>query len=425
MNGGKGMARNMENDMEINIENQWHGGMWAGLLAWRGLRLFVFLLMFQSLLACNEADLPQQRETRLAASQGDIRIAVVWPHVEQASLLKGVMLAQEEINLAGGISGKRKIRLMQKDDQASLTHGRQVAQEIANDPDVAAVIGHLNSYIAVPAASIYQQAGLLMITPGASGQKLTESANPLVFRSVPGNRAQGRQMADYAWAQGYKSIVLYYIKNDYGMDLANHFEQRANEIGLAIVDRRAYNMSGDNYSVVLKDWASFLQFDALFLIGGMPESAQIVRQVREVAIGQPIVAATGLDSHELIQLGGSAVEGMQMFTLFNGNDPRPEVARFNARFKSRFGMLPDSAAAQGYDALNLLAWAMHQAKSSAPTRVAGVLHGTRGWQGVSGELGFDAKGDLQGKPLARVVVRDGAFIFSGSPASNTVVPNSK
>ena len=368
------------------------------------------------LLACSEPDLPQQRQARLAASRGEISIAVAGPNVAQSGLLKGVMLAQEEINQAGGMLGGRKISLIQKDDQSSLTHGRLVAHEIANNPDVAAVIGHLDSYIALPAASIYQQAGLLMITPGASGQKLTESGNPLVFRSVPGNRAQGRQMADYALAQGYKSIVLYYIKNDYGLDLANHFEQRAHEIGLAIVDRRGYNMSGDNYRAVLKDWASFLQFDALFLVGGMPESAQIVRQAREVAIVQPIFAAAGLDWRELLQLGGTAVEGMQVFTLFNDNDPRPEVVRFTARFKTRFGVLPDSAAAQGYDALHLLAFAMRKANSSVPVKVAAVLHATRGWPGVTGAYSFDANGDLQDKPLASVAVRDGKFIFAAKLA---------
>ena len=377
------------------------------------MKLLYLILLTLTLAGCDNRNLAQQRAGHLAQGKGDVVVAVAWPlQGGKASLINGVELAAAEINQQGGILGGRKIRIVKKDDESSLTRGRLVAQEIANDPEVAAVIGHLNTYIAAPAASIYEQAGLLMITPGASGQKITEGGGKLVFRSLPGNRDQGRQIADYAVAQGYKSVALYYIKNDYGVDLANYFEQRANEVGITIADRRSYNMGGDNYAGVLADWSSFLKFDAIFLVGSLPESAQIVREAREAGIKAPIFGGAGLDSPLLIKAGGRAVEGTVVFSLFNMDDPRPEVQNFGQRFKDKFGVLPDSTAAQGYDTLNLLVQAMNRAKSAVPEQVATALRATKNWQGVTGTHTFDEKGDLVAKRLSRVVVKDGRFVFA-------------
>lgn len=364
------------------------------------------------LAGCDSKTLAQQRAAQVEARTGELVIGVAWPlKSSKATLVQGVALAAEEINAGGGMLGGRKVRLVLKDDAASLSTGRLVAQELADNPAVAAVIGHLNTYITAPASQIYQRAGLLMVTPGASGQKLTDQASTLIFRTLPGNRDQGRQIGDYAASQGYKRVAIYYVKNDYGVDLANYFEHRAHELGIAIADRRSYNMAGDNHAGLLTEWASFMKTDAVFLAGSLPESAQIVREARAAGLTIPIFGGAGLDSPELIARGGASVEGTVVFSLFNAGDPRPEVAAFSERFRKRYGVVPDSTAAQGYDTLKLIAYAMTKANSAVPAKVAAVLRGTHGWQGVTGLSTFSENGDTVGKLLAKVVVQDGKFVF--------------
>jgi len=378
----------------------------------RRMLLLASLLGPAALAACQRPTIAALRAERQAAAQGPVLVAVAWPlKLGKASLAQGVDLATEEINGRGGILGGRKLKILFKDDASSLSRGRLVAQEIADNPEVAAVIGHLNTYITAPAAQIYERAGLLMITPGASGQKITEQGARLVFRSLPGNREQGRQIGDYAAAQGYRSVAIYYIKNDYGIDLANYFEQRAHELGIAIADRRSYNMNGDNHAALLAEWAAFLSTEAVFLCGSLPESAQILRAAREAGLKVPVFGAAGLDSPELIRLGGASVEGTVVFSLFNVGDPRPEVLAFGERFRRRFGALPDSTAAQGYDALQLLAHAMTQADSSVPAQVAKALRAVRDWPGVTGRITFSEHGEPVAKRLAKVVVRQGGFVY--------------
>lgn len=389
------------------------------------MKTWILLLAGLLVLAgCEHGAPARQRARHLAESTGAVVVAVAWPlRLGKASLAQGVDLAVDEINRAGGVLGGRPLKIVYKDDASSLSKGRLVAQEIADDLDVAAVIGHLNTYITAPAAQIYERAGVVMVTPGASGQKITDRGGRLVFRSLPGNRDQGRQIGDYAAAQGYKSVAIYYIKNDYGIDLANYFEQQAHALGITIADRRSYNMGGDNHAALLAEWAAFLKVDAIFLCGSLPESAEILREAREAGLKVPVFGAAGLDSPDLIRLGGDSVEGTVVFSLFNAGDPRPEVRAFGERFRKKFGTLPDSTAAQGYDTVQLLVHAMRQARSIVPAKVATALRGTRDYHGVTGTSNYGDDGEPVGKRLAKVVVRNGRFVyFDTTPSAAPAAP---
>jgi branched-chain amino acid transport system substrate-binding protein len=375
-------------------------------------RLLAFACILLALVACDSESPAEQRARRQAEATGPVLLAVAWPlRLGKASLAQGVELAVDEINANGGVVEGRPLRILYKDDGSSLSKGRLVAQEIANNPDVAAVIGHLNTYITAPASQIYERAGLVMVTPGASGQKVTARRSSLVFRTLPGNREQARQIGEYVAAQGYKNVAIYYIKNDYGIDLANHFEQQAHKQGIEIADRRSYNMGGDNHRALLAEWASFLKTDAVFLCGSLPESAEILRDARAAGLHVPMFGAAGLDSPDLIRLGGASAEGTVVFSLFNTGDPRPEVAAFAERFRRKFGFFPDSTAAQGYDSVRLVVHAMRQAHSTVPTQVAAALRATRNWAGVTGKITFDEAGEPVGKRLAKVVVQGGRFVY--------------
>ena len=374
------------------------------------LRPALILSLCLLLNACQKPSPQQEREQQLAAARGDLVVAVTWPLAGgKSSLLKGVQLATEQVNAAGGAFDGRKLRLLVKDDGGTLAHGRMAAQEIANQAEVAATIGHLNTFIAIPASRIYERAGILFISPGSSGDKLTEGGGELTFRTLQNNSDQGRQICSYARRQGLKSIAVYYIKNEYGTDLANHFEQQCREMNVQIADRRSYRMGGDNYASVMHDWASLLHFDAIFLAGSLPESAQIVRDARQAGIQVPIFGAAGLDSVQLIELGGRDVEGVVVFSQFSHQTQRDEVSAFVKAYRARFDALPDSSAAQGYDTLMLLARAMREARSGVPTRIADALRGVRDFKGVTGTFSIGKTGDVIGKPMTPLVVREGRF----------------
>jgi branched-chain amino acid transport system substrate-binding protein len=113
-------------------------------------------------------------------------------------------------------------------------------------------------------------------------------------------------------------------------------------------------------------------------------------------------------------VAGAAAEGTTVASYFNPDEPRPEVARFDAAFAARYGVPPDAGSALGYDCVRLLAHAMKQAHSAVPDDVAHALHALQGWIGVTGAFSFDDGGDAA-KPVRFSVVHDGRFEYLEAP----------
>jgi branched-chain amino acid transport system substrate-binding protein len=364
------------------------------------------------LAACSDTDIAAQRAARAAKATGDIVVGVSWPFsTAKGRLWEGVAMAQEEINAAGGVLG-RKLVFVKEDDQLSVTKGTVIAHKFAENLDMVAVIGTLNSYIAIPTAPVYEFAGMVMLTQGSSVVRLTNQGYKKVFRMIPSNRDVGEMLAEYSKSKKYKHVLVYYVKNEYGQDLANAFERRATEIGVEVTDRVSYLAGAGDYKLAMQHWKDFYNFDAIFLAGSLPEGAQIISAAREIGIKVPIFAADGLDSPDLMALGGDAVEGVEVTAFFHPNTPTPEVSAFNDKFFQRYKKLPDTSAALGYDAVNLLAHAMTKAKTTVPADIAAELHKLKGWSGVTGEHGFDGAGNVMNKPIVMQVVKKGQFEYS-------------
>lgn len=355
------------------------------------------------------SDPAQNRARRAAAAQGEIVIGAVWPwDGHKGSLWQGIELAAEDINAQGGVLG-RPLRIVKRNDEASLAKGRLIAQQFGEDLDMVAVIGHLNSYIALPASSMYQSAGLLYLTPGASDYQINLQGHPLVFRSSPSNRSLGIRMAEYMHGKGYRRIAIAYVKDKTSRGMANYFEQRARELGLKIADRRSYSAGAEDFGQLVQTWKDLYRFDAIFVAGNMPEAGRLITTLRAAGVDAPIVGGDGMDTPMLLQVGRAA-EGVVIPQLYDADQRRPEVARFEARFRARYAQPPDAFAAQGYDALQLVAQAMRDAGSTVPDEVARALRATRHWQGVTGELSFDALGDTPQRRLGYKAVREGRFV---------------
>ena len=373
--------------------------------------------------ACGRSGSPAAaRAARAERGTGDIVVGVAWPWAarKQVRYGEGLDMAVAEINSAGGVIGRR-IVLRREDDRESVDEGELVAQRLANDPAVVAVIGHLQSYVSVPASAIYDLSGLIMIAPTATDPELTAHGYSRVFRATFTDTEVGRQMAEYAAGRGYKRIGIYYIRSDYGRNLANAFEERANDLGLSIPLRQSYEPSdpagSDNFGPVLRGWRD-AGLDAIFLAGEVPSAARAIVAAREEGISVPIIGGDAMSSGELISVAGRAAEGTVVATAFHADEPRPEVRRFTTAFEKRYGAPPDAGSALGYDVMRLLAAAMERSGTVLPDSVASALHSLRDWKGVTGSFTFDSVGNLVGRPIAKMVVHDGAFEYLPDSAAS-------
>lgn len=354
---------------------------------------------------------------------GDITVAAVWPWraLTEIRFAEGLQMAVDEVNATGGIHG-RKLRLRKEDDNGSVNDGLLIAQRLADDPHVAAVIGHLQSYVTVPAAAIYETGGLPMLSPASTDPALTSKGYTGVFRIIATDQQTGRQMADFAARRGYRRVAIYYVRNTYGRELANAFEERAAGTGVTVVARASYApdapADGRNFEATLGEWKE-MELDAIFLAGEVPQAGYLVSEARRKGITVPVIGADAMSSPALLAAGGEAAEGIVVPSAFHPREPRARVQQFAEAFRKRYGIDPDPGSALGYDAVMVLAEAMRSARSAAPEDLARALHGLQGFDGVTGPISFDERGDLETRTLVKMVVKGGAFHYLGDALAST------
>ncbi len=355
-----------------------------------------------------------ERAERAASATGPIYIGAVgdWNIEVFRRVLRGIEQAATEVNLSGGVLG-RELKILLKNDENSVVQGRKVAQELADNLDVVAVIGHPTSKVSIPTSVIYEYYGLVMMSPMATSSKLTRQGYQRVFRNIPSNDSIGEQMALFANEQGYKRVGIYYLRDDYGRGLANAFERKAQESGINVIDRLAYDSSfrDIDFQRDLKLWTGNFSLDAIFLAGFVPQGALFIKEARALGIDVPIFCGEGMESESLITIAGESAEGVVVASAFDPDSFNSNIQSFTQTYLKLYGSVPDMTAAQGYDAVKLLAFAIEKAGSTVPEEIANALRAVDGWQGVTGPHWFAENGDVINKPIVTKVVKNGKFHF--------------
>jgi ABC-type branched-subunit amino acid transport system substrate-binding protein len=161
--------------------------------------------------------------------------------------LYGAALAQQEINLAGGISGKKVIVDIADDKGQTGKSTTDTARSIVNSK-VLAVVGHIGSANTLAAAPLYEKAGLPAISPSSSSP-LVSKAGEFIFRVCSDDNAQGRALVKYALDTGAKQAAIVYMPTDaYSMTLHDAVKKEAGTTGLAINKEYKYQKGAMDFA---------------------------------------------------------------------------------------------------------------------------------------------------------------------------------
>ena len=307
----------------------------------------------------------------------------------------GARLAVEEINKAGlVIDGKKvKLELVAEDDAGDPKTGTAVAQKLV-DAKVAAVVGHLNSGVSIPAAKIYSDAGITQISPSSTNPDYTKQGFKTTYRVVATDAQQGPALANYA-AKGLnaKKVAIIDDATAYGKGLADEFEKTAKANGITVVAREATNDKATDFKAILTK-VKGTQPDVI-MYGGMDATGgPLTKQARELGIKAKIVGGDGMCTDKVAELAGVAVEniicseaGMALSKMAKGAD-------FEKAYKARFNSSVQIYAPFTYDAVYVIADAMKRANSTTPAAILAQMP-TTNYNGLIGNVAFDAKGDMK------------------------------
>ncbi|MDD2189733.1 MAG: ABC transporter substrate-binding protein [Eubacteriales bacterium] len=339
-----------------------------------------------------------------------IYIAAAGPESRMEGEFKnGIKMAEEEIEQTGYLDGK-SIQVDYYDDKRDLTTGIKIAQNIAEQKyKYSAVIGHWNASINIPAAPIYNNAGLLAMTPMVSSPDLTIPAKEYIFRMVPTDSDEARKMAVYAAEKNLWNIAICYTDSDYGTGLCDEFEKACDETGVNIIDSHADFINKAEFEQQYEKWKA-LDIDAVFIADSLPYAVDLVNMIREKDAVIPILSAGGFSFDDVVALAGKNSSNIAYAALYYPELELDSLREFNSKYKSLYGTEPASfLASKGYECVWLIADAIKHTGSKASGEIADYLHSMEPWQGVFNSFNFKENGDPDGIDLFIVEVKDGTY----------------
>lgn len=319
---------------------------------------------------------------------------------------KGIALAVEEINAAGGVNGK-KIKVITLDNQGKSEESVSAVTKLITQNKVVAVLGEVASSRSLAAAPIAQQYKIPMISPSSTNPKVTEVGD-YIFRVCFIDPFQGTVMAKFAHEtlKAKKVAILTDVKSDYSVGLAKFFKETYTKLGGTIVSEQSYSSGDIDFKGQLTNIKS-AKAEAIFIPGYYTEVGLIARQARQIGIKADLMGGDGWDSSKLSEIGGEAVNGGYFSNHYTSESKEPVVVGFVEKFKKKFGETPDGLAAMGYDAALVLGEALKKAPDLSPQAIRDAVAQTKDFQGVTGKITIN--GERNAVKPAVVVKVDGVI----------------
>jgi branched-chain amino acid transport system substrate-binding protein len=299
----------------------------------------------------------------------------------------GIKLAVKQINAKGGLNG-RKIRLVSYDDQGKQQEVVTSVTRLIQDDHVVAVLGEVASSRSLAGAHVAQSLGIPMISPSSTNAKVTQVGD-MISRVCFIDSFQGYVGAGFAKDKlnFTKAAILYDRSQAYSSGLRNDFKGAFTKMGGTVASEEAYSGGDSDYSAQL---TSIKNADPQFIYvpGYYTEVVNIARQARKLGLNIPMVGGDGWVSDDL-KNAGDALDGCYFSDHYAKEDDRPQVKQFLQEYQAEFGQGPDSMAALGYDAANLLFDAMTRAPSLSGKDLAAAINSTKDFPGVTGDITID------------------------------------
>jgi branched-chain amino acid transport system substrate-binding protein len=354
-----------------------------------------------------------------------------------APIMAGRQLAAEHINAQGGLLDGRQIELIAADGQCDPKAGVDAGNKVVNVDQVVAVLGaSCSGETNAMVQSVTIPAGLASISDSATAPSITDLDDKnLVFRTAPSDAYQGRALAEVARREGIDKIAVTYANDDYNAGIAKVFEEVFQELGGEVTATQVHEPNKASYRA-----------EVTTLAGGEPEALAlfayyggsgitIVKNALETGAFGKFFGADGMFDQSVIdQIGADALRGNIWLTQSASDPDNPGYDTFAEEYQAT-GYDPQAPyAGHGYDATMLMALAIEKAGSTDKRAIAdalmevndpaGEVVGPGEWEkakqliaegkpvnyeGASGSVDFDEKGDVPGVYGVNTVGADGTW----------------
>lgn len=325
---------------------------------------------------------------------------------------RGVMLAFDEINAAGGAGGTA-LKLKSEDHGGVPQRGVLALNKLAAVDKVPFVFTSFTNVISAT-APIGTKEKVVMLNGGGTAPTLA-GLSPYLFSNVPLENNHIRNESRYAIQKlGKKTLGILYVNDALGTADAKVMEEVWKELGGQVLDSQAAGTDAMDFKAQLTQlWAK--KPDAIYIAAGGRQVAAALNQKAELGVTSLILGTSFYTVPEIITSAKGASEGV-LFSTQQWDPDRPtsdEARKFVERYQAKHGAKPLGASAAYYVGAYILADVVaalnksDKALTGPNIREELLKHGE--FKTVFGPLKFAADG-TSSMPLTLMTVKNGAFV---------------
>ncbi len=331
-----------------------------------------------------------------AFASSTIKIAVVGPitgPVAQYGKMQmdGAVMAVEQINLKGGVNGK-KLEAVLLDDVCEPKQAVAVANKVVSN-GISFVVGHLCSGSTQPASDIYEEEGVLMITPASTNPDITQRDFELVFRTIGLDTQQGSVAGKYIVDNVKpKKVAVIHDKQQYGQGIAQAVKKYLESNNVNVVLFEGVSKGSNDFSALISKIKG-LGVDFIYYGGYHPELGLILRQAKEKGFKSQFMGPEGVGNKDISAIAGKASEGL-LVTLPADFTTDPANANLVAAFKNKKQDSSGPFVMPSYSAVQVIADTIAATKSEDPFEIAKAMRSSN-YNTPIGKVAFKQNGDLK------------------------------
>ena len=324
-----------------------------------------------------------------------------------APSLNALRIVVDEANAKGGINGK-KIELLAQDDECKPEKATSAATKLISD-GAAIVVGPICSGPTTASLPLFQNAGIIAISPTATTPSLTEEGKyPYFMRTVAKDNAQARLTSEFILNKlGAKKVAYLHDNGDYGKGFADYNREALEKGGAETVLFEAVTPDAVDFSAVSRKLRR-AKPDVVVFGGYQPAASKLVQQMRRDRLTLPVVGPDGVKDETFLAMTGADSEGVYAsYPKDTSSLESYKLAR--QQHLDRFNQEPGFGYYNAYAAALAILSAIEKADSTDAKALNEILRENYVDTPI-GKIRFNDKGDAAGMALSIYQAKDGKFV---------------
>jgi len=319
--------------------------------------------------------------------------------------LEGAKLAEEDVNVAGGINGKR-LRLLIDDAETNPQKAVTAFQRMVTIEHLPIILGFNGSSEVMAAAPIADRSHVVLFSTGAASPRVTD-AGDFIFRNRLSGAVEAARMAEIAYSTlSFRRGAVLFINTDYGQGYSEAFRSRFTGLGGTILFIEPFAQDQTDFRAHIERLRSLGTLDFVYLVSHTREAARLLKQAKETAFSVRWLASNAIEGPDLFDIAGDAADGV-LLTVAKYDPLSTEAQTFNQRYKAAYGRDSEMFAANTYDAVRIISKLIGGVGYDGD-KLKMALYNLQNYPGVSGQTSFDRNGDVI-KSVSLKIAKDGEF----------------